>query len=33
LGTGDRFAAYWRALAEKFKDNTYIMGFDMLNEP
>jgi aryl-phospho-beta-D-glucosidase BglC (GH1 family) len=33
LGTGDRFAAFWRALAIKFKDNGYVMGFDVLNEP
>jgi hypothetical protein len=33
MGTGDRFVAMWRAVAERYKDNGYIMGFDVLNEP
>lgn len=33
MGTRDRFIAYWVAVAEKFANNTYVMGFDILNEP
>ena len=33
MGTGDRFVEYWKAVATKFANNTYVMGFDVLNEP
>jgi endoglycosylceramidase len=32
-GILDKFINYWKVLANKFKGNNYILGFDLLNEP
>ncbi len=29
----DRFVRFWRAMAEAFKGETVIVGFDLINEP
>ena len=29
----DKFEDYWVALAERFHDNEYVIGFDPFNEP
>ena len=32
-GLQDRYAAAWRHVADRFKDNRYVLGYDLLNEP
>ena len=32
-GLQDRYAAAWRHVAERFKDNPAVLGYDLLNEP
>jgi endoglycosylceramidase len=32
-GLQDRYAAAWRHVAARFKDNRYVLGYDLLNEP
>ena len=32
-GLQDKFAAFWKVVADKFKDNTNILGYDIVNEP
>jgi len=32
-GLQDSYAAAWRHVAERFKDEPYLMGYDLLNEP
>lgn len=29
----DYFAQFWRYIAENFKDNDNILGYELLNEP
>ncbi|UCH36303.1 MAG: cellulase family glycosylhydrolase [Armatimonadota bacterium] len=33
VGIQDRFAAMWQHVARRFRDDTNIMGYDILNEP
>jgi endoglycosylceramidase len=33
VGLQDRYAAAWRHVADRFKDNRYVLGYDLLNEP
>jgi endoglycosylceramidase len=33
VGLQDRYAAAWRHVAERFRDQPYLMGYDILNEP
>ena len=33
IGLRDRFAAAWRHVAERFKTNPAVIGYDLLNEP
>jgi endoglycosylceramidase len=33
VGLQDRYAAAWRHVAERFKDNPNVLGYDLLNEP
>lgn len=33
IGLQDRYAAAWRHVAARFKDNTAVMGYDLFNEP
>jgi endoglycosylceramidase len=33
VGLQDRYAAAWRHVAERFRDNRYVLGYDLLNEP
>jgi endoglycosylceramidase len=32
-GVQDKFIDFWKVMATKFKDNKYIIGFDIWNEP
>lgn len=32
-GLQDRYAAAWRHVADRFKRNPYVMGYDLMNEP
>lgn len=29
----DKFARFWKFIAENFKDNDNILGYELLNEP
>lgn len=29
----DQMVALWRVIAERYKDETYLLGYDLLNEP
>lgn len=29
----DKFASFWKTVAAKFKDNPYVIGYDLWNEP
>jgi endoglycosylceramidase len=33
VGLQDRYAAAWRHVAERFRDNPAVLGYDLLNEP
>jgi endoglycosylceramidase len=33
VGLQDRYAAAWRHVAERFRDDPNVMGYDLLNEP
>ena len=33
VGLQDRYAAAWRHVADRFKDNDNVLGYDLLNEP
>jgi endoglycosylceramidase len=33
VGLQDRYAAAWRHVAERFRDNPNVLGYDLLNEP
>jgi endoglycosylceramidase len=33
FGLQDSYAAAWRHVADRFKDNRYVLGYDLLNEP
>jgi endoglycosylceramidase len=33
IGLQDRFAAAWRHVAERFRDEPHVFGYDVLNEP
>ncbi len=33
VGIQDRFIAAWRHVAERFRDDTNVIGYDLLNEP
>jgi len=33
VGLQDRYAAAWRHVAERFRDNPHVLGYDLLNEP
>lgn len=33
IGLQDRYAAAWRHVATRFKDNAAVMGYDLFNEP
>ncbi|MEA2467204.1 MAG: endoglycosylceramidase, partial [Thermoleophilaceae bacterium] len=33
VGLQDRYAAAWRHVAERFRDNPSVLGYDLLNEP
>ena len=33
VGLQDRYAAAWRHVAQRFRDNPNVMGYDLLNEP
>jgi endoglycosylceramidase len=33
FGLQDSYAAAWRHVAARFKDNRYVLGYDLLNEP
>jgi endoglycosylceramidase len=33
VGLQDRYAAAWRHVAERFRDNPGVLGYDLLNEP
>ena len=33
VGLQDRYAAAWRHVAARFKDNRFVMGYDLMNEP
>lgn len=32
-GLRDKFVEYWRKVAKAFKDNPYVIGYELLNEP
>lgn len=32
-GVADHYAAAWRAVAQRFRDVPYVMGYDLINEP
>jgi len=32
-GTADSFANFWKILASRFKENTAILGYELINEP
>jgi endoglycosylceramidase len=31
--TGDRFASIWRLIAQEFKDENGLLGYELMNEP
>src|SRR5947209_10760950 len=33
VGLGDRYAAAWRHVAERFRGNPDVLGYELLNEP
>ncbi len=33
MGIQDKFISFWKVMAQKFKDNPYIIGYDLWNEP
>ncbi|MEA2429787.1 MAG: endoglycosylceramidase [Thermoleophilaceae bacterium] len=33
VGLQDRYAAAWRHVADRFRNNRYVLGYDLLNEP
>ena len=33
VGLQDHYAAAWRHVADRFKDNDHVLGYDLLNEP
>ena len=33
VGLQDRYAAAWRHVAERFRDDPHVLGYDLLNEP
>lgn len=33
IGIQDRYIAVWQMLAERYKENTTVIGFDLMNEP
>jgi endoglycosylceramidase len=33
VGLQDRYAAAWRHVAQRFRENPYVLGYDLLNEP
>jgi len=33
IGVQDHYAAAWRHLAERYKDNQIVIGYDLMNEP
>jgi endoglycosylceramidase len=33
VGLQERYAAAWRHVAVRFKDERYVMGYDLMNEP
>ena len=32
-GLLEKFANYWKKVASTFKDNPYVIGFELVNEP
>ena len=32
-GIQDKFAEFWKVLAKKFKENPFVLGYDLWNEP
>jgi endoglycosylceramidase len=32
-GVADHYATAWRAVAQRFRDVPYVMGYDLINEP
>ena len=32
-GLQDKFIAYWDVVAEAFAGNSYVIGYDPINEP
>jgi len=32
-GLQDKFVAFWKAVATRFANNTYVLGYDPINEP
>jgi hypothetical protein len=32
-GLTDKFVNYWKAVANKFANNKFVIGYDPLNEP
>jgi endoglycosylceramidase len=32
-GLGDAMAQFWGAVAQRFQNNTYVLGYELLNEP
>ena len=32
-GIQDHFAMFWGRVAQKFQDNKYVLGYELLNEP
>ncbi len=33
IGLQDRYAAAWRHVAQRFRDNPAVLGYDLMNEP
>jgi len=33
IGLQDHYEAMWKHLADRYKDNPYVVGYDVLNEP
>lgn len=33
LGIQDKFVDFWKAVTEKLGNNSYVIGFDPINEP
>lgn len=32
-GLQDAFIGYWQAVVSVFKNNPYVLGFELINEP